>query len=311
MESKKGFEMSFAWMFAIIAGAIILFLAIYGASRFISSERFVVDAQTSTALSILIDPLETGVESGKASKIQFNKEMRIYNDRCEVTGNFGSQEIGTTAKSGLGDKWQEPAYGKELHGKYLFSQEVEQGKEFMVMSVPFEFPFKVSDLIIFSGEEHCFFQATGEIKDDLEGLNLQGIQFTDDKNNCSEESKIICTGGDSGDCDIIVYENSVFKDGKALYYTENLLYAAIFSDSIVYECNIKRLINLRLVNLALVYKDKIEFVGKRGCNSLLEAPLAVLINSARELDSSKDLFSLLEIVKDIKDKNDDATCKIY
>lgn len=310
-ESKKAFEMSFAWMFAIIAGAVILFLAIYFASKMISSERFAVDAQTSAKMSILLDPLETSVEAGKASTISFNKEMRIYNDRCGVSGNFGSQEIGTTAKSNLGEKWQEPAYGKELYNKYLFSQEIEQGKEFFVFSVPFEFPFKISDLIIFSADKYCFLEATNDIKDNLEGLNLQGVMFTDDENNCSEGSKIVCFGQSSG-CDIEVYESSVVKDSKVLYYTGNLVYAALFSDAKVYECNIKRLINLRLVNLALVYKDKIDFVQQRGCDSLLELPIANLINSARALNSSQEILLMQETVDEIdKAESGASKCKVY
>ena len=310
-ESKKAFEMSFAWMFAIIAGAVILFLAIYFASKMISSERYSVDAQTSAQLSILLDPLETSVEAGKASTIRFNKEMRIYNDKCDVSGNFGYQEIGTTAQSGLGEKWQEPAYGKELYNKYLFSQEIEQGKEFFVFSMPFEFPFKISDLIVFSADKYCFLEATNNIKDGLEGLNLQGVMFTDNKNNCSEGSKIVCFGQSSG-CDIAVYEGSVVKGGDFLYYTGNLVYAALFASPEVYECNVKRLINLRLVNLALVYKDKIDFVQQRGCDSLLEIPLTNLINSARSLNSSQDLLALQATsVDEINRINENAVCKIY
>lgn len=311
MKNKKAFEMSFAWMFAIIAGAVILFLAIYFASKMISSERFAVDAQTSAQLSILLDPLETSVEAGKASTIRFNKEMRIYNDRCDVSGNFGSQEIGTTAKSNLGEKWQEPAYGKRLYNKYLFSQEIEQGKEFFVFSVPFEFPFKVSDLIVFSADKYCFLGATNDIKDGLEGLNLVNVQFTDSKLNCSEGSKIVCFNGNVGSCDIVVYENSVVKDSKVLYYAGNLVYGALFSSPEVYECNVKRLIKLRLVNLALVYKDKIDFVQQRGCDSLLEIPLASLVGSAQSLNSSQDLLALQASADEIGKINENAVCKIY
>src|SRR3989344_6408770 len=311
MKNKRGFEMSFAWMFAIIAGAVILFLAIYFASKMISSERFAVDAQTSAQLSILLDPLETSVEAGKASTIIFNKEMRIYNDRCDVSGNFGYQEIGTTAQSGLGKKWQEPAYGKELYNKYLFSQEIEQDKEFFVFSMPFEFPFKISDLIGFSADKYCFLEATNNIKEGLEGLNLENVQFTDSKLNCSEGSKIVCFKGDIGSCDIVVYESSVVKDSKVLFYTGNLVYAALFSDAEVYECNVKRLINLRLVNLALVYKDKIEFVQQRGCDSLLEIPLTNLISSAQNLNSSRDLLALQASADEIGKINENAVCKIY
>lgn len=259
IKDKKGLEMSFAWLFAIIAGIAILFIAIYATSQFIKTRRTEIDAQTTTKLAILLDPLETSLESGKSSLLSFDSETRVYN-KCASYGNFGEQSIGIAKSSRLGEKWQKPAYGKPQYNKYIFSQDVEQAKDFSVFVKPLNLPFKVSDLIIFSGQEYCFVQSPEETKDELQDLGIKNVYFTDRKNNCSETSKKVCFLSSSG-CDISVYGDTavyggssdfssgyVKNQGKTLYYTDDLMYAAIFSSPDIYECNVKRLM-LRLVNL--------------------------------------------------------------
>ena len=66
MKNKKALEMSFAWIFAIIAGIVILFLAIYATSQFIKTRRYEIDIQTAAKLAILLDPLETSLEAERA-----------------------------------------------------------------------------------------------------------------------------------------------------------------------------------------------------------------------------------------------------
>lgn len=313
---KKAFEMSFTWIFAIIAGIAILFLAIYAASQFIKTRGQEVNTQTSAKLSILLDPLETSLETGKSSLISFSSETRIYNDRCYTYGNFGEQSIGTSSSSGIGEKWQKPSYAKPQYNKYIFSDPIEQGKEFSVFSKPFKMPFKVSDLIFFSGKEYCFMQAPEEIKDELTGLAIKNMHFTETKSNCTEESKRVCFGRGTG-CDITVYGNtydftsgSVIKDGRAVYYTDGLIYGAIFSSPEVYECNVKRLM-LRLVNLCILYKDKIKSMEKRGCISPLETPLTELINLAKDSNSSQTISIVKEKADEIDEINEASECRLY
>jgi hypothetical protein len=323
MRSKKGFEMSFAWMFSIIVGAVIIFLAIYVLTQyFLPTERQKIDIQTATKISILLDPLETSLEAGKSSIIEFPVETRIYNDRCEDSGSFGYQRVGLSSKSGIGEQWPEPSYAKPLYNKYIFSENIEQEEIFNVFTKPFDMPFKVSDLIIFSGTEYCliFNNQAEDIKDEIERLNLGNIQITSDINNCSSKTKKVCFGS-SIRCDISVYgsaeyggqnfqQGSVIKQGKTMYYTGNLLYAAIFSSSDVYECNIKRLAK-RISHLALIYKDKIKIVESKGCSSTLEPHLISLSNLALNASSSEIVFSLNEKAKQIDEINHASRCSIY
>ncbi len=313
--NKKAFEMSFAWMFAIIAGIAILFIAIYATSKFIEARKYEMDIQTAAKLAILIDPLETGLESGKSSVISFSSETRIYNDKCYTYGNFGEQSIGISGKSGVGAGWLKQAYGKPIYNKYIFSDSVEEGKDFSVFTKPLKLPFKVSDLIIFSGSKYCFIQAPNEVKDELEGLNLGNVYFTDKKSNCSQESKTVCFS--SSGCEINVYGNDygfksgfVSKDRQTLYYSGPLIYGAIFSSTGVYECNVKRVM-LRLANLCLIYKDKIKLLESRGCSSLIDSHLSELIRLADNLNSSQSLISVQEKADEIDRINEAAVCRAY
>ena len=74
MKNKKAIEMSFNWIFAIIVGGFILFIAIYGAGKLIRTSEQSVYTETAASLVSLFDPLETGLASGKASEISFNKK---------------------------------------------------------------------------------------------------------------------------------------------------------------------------------------------------------------------------------------------
>ena len=82
MIKNKGYlQISFAWLFAIIVGAVILFLAIYASTRLMSTEQTTLDAKTGKEIGILLNPLETGFESIKATSLGFPVNTRIYN-RC-------------------------------------------------------------------------------------------------------------------------------------------------------------------------------------------------------------------------------------
>src|SRR3989338_3382589 len=90
---KKSFEMSFAWMFSIIVGAIILFLEIYMTMKFIAPQRNISQSELAKSFGALLDPLETGKGiSVESTVIQTGVETRVYN-KCYKDDNFGRQGI--------------------------------------------------------------------------------------------------------------------------------------------------------------------------------------------------------------------------
>jgi hypothetical protein len=76
--SRGQMNISFGLIFAIIAGAFILFLAIFAAVRFLGVERTALEGETTKTLSILTNPLESSFESSKTIVINSPTETKIY-----------------------------------------------------------------------------------------------------------------------------------------------------------------------------------------------------------------------------------------
>ena len=124
-------EISFGWFFAIIAGIIIIFFAIYLSNKIIRTEQETISAETGKEIGILLNPLETNFESAQTTSITIPAETRI-NNGCELTGNFGEQLIKLEQKSF--NKWTETDINIRFSNKYIFSEEGIEGKKFYIFS---------------------------------------------------------------------------------------------------------------------------------------------------------------------------------
>ena len=308
MKNKKAYlQIPFAWLFAIIVGAFILFLAIYGVTKLINVSQYELDTKTAKNLGVLLNPLETGFETGKTTSLTLPTETRIYN-KCNLYGNFGNQIIQISQKSF--NKWPEPAGKVSFQNKYIFSEEYVEGKKFHIFSKPFDFPFKVSDLIYITSslDKYCFVDAPEDIEDEVLYLKQKNF-FVED---CPEDSINVCFRI-GPNCDINVNYNigEVEKNNEKVYFEgDALMYAAVFADKEVYECQLKRLMQ-RVGNLASVYKDKAVFISQTvGCHSNLN--LLGLRDLANDLESSNNLVSISYIVEDIKNKNEaNSECRLW
>ena len=119
MNSKGFLQMSFAWLFALIVGAFILFLAIYASTSIVQTEQTSTDAKTAKEIGILLNPLETGFETGKTNSIIIPSETRIFN-RCNNDGFFGRQIIKVSQKT-FGE-WTDTNVDVGFSNKYIFSE---------------------------------------------------------------------------------------------------------------------------------------------------------------------------------------------
>ncbi|MEK6897852.1 MAG: hypothetical protein AABX28_00675 [Nanoarchaeota archaeon] len=304
---KRGqLQISFAWLFAIIVGAFILFLAIFATTKIINTEQTAVDAQTAKEIGVLLNPLETGFETGKKTTLILPSETRIYN-RCDNEGVFGGQTIRISQKSF--NKWTDTDVNIRLENKNIFSGNYSEGKKFFLFSKPFEFPFKVADVIylISSNDNYCFADAPDRVKEEISNLNLENIFFT----NCPADSIEVCFNG--GNCDVNVDENNyiVEKDENLTkYYGDSLMYATIFSDKETYECQLKRLMQ-RGKELALIYEDKAQIVSQAGCSSNLIPELSSLTSSEESFENSASLNQMINNLENLKEKNGFAECKLW
>ena len=279
--NKKGFETSFSWIFALIAGGVILFLAIYISSQLISTGQEAQDLKGSKDLGIILNPLETGVESQTGDYFIMPVETRIWN-KCSVEGDFGEQGIQIQQKSF--NKWSNTESEIEFKNKYIFSDEIIEGEKFFVFSKPFQFPFKVSDVMIITSDKeiYCFENPPSEIERDLEMLEQNNIII----NDCDDNSLRVCFNGNS--CDIVVNVKGgyVERDGEKMYfYGDALMYSAIFSEPEVYECQTERLMK-RVKSLSKVYEDKENYLKSKECSSNIGNELISLSNSVSDYEGS-------------------------
>ncbi len=309
-KNKKAFiQFSFPWLFALIVGAFILFLTIYGVTKLIKTQETVQSAKTSKEIGILLNPLETGFEEAKTNILGFPVKTRIYS-KCNPEGIFGRQLIQVSQLSF--NKWTETDIDVGFSNKYIFSSNPSEGKSFLVFTKPFYFPFKVADLtyIISFDEIYCFINAPEDVEEEINNLNQNNLLT-----NCSEEfiqeknAKKVCFGSSKG-CEIKVdYERGIVekKQGKVYFSDNSLMYAGIFSNPEVYECQIKRLMK-RAASLADLYLNKIETIG---CGDSVKPELSLLTDLSNNLESSRDLNSLDLIADEINEKNQKSTCRLW
>lgn len=299
--NRRGFEFSFAWMFAVIVGAVIIFLAIYASIKFIKTEGEISETEIGKEIGILLTPVETSGETGRASTISL-LEKAVINNECSNRGNFGSQKIS------VGD-----GVPSTFYNKYIFSSDEIKGKNLYVFSKSFNFPYKVADVMFIWSDEgsYCFINPPDEIEEEITDLDLKNVEVVSSKEECVND-KIVCFSSLGCDVDVFLGERSVSKDGKKVYYSDefdaSLIYGSIFADPEIYECQVERLMK-RASELALLYRDKIKLIEKAGCSSVLEEDLTAL--SQIQVSSSAELSSLEILAKEIRRKDGQSLCEIF
>ncbi len=313
MQNKKGLELQFSWIFAVIVGAMVFFLMIYFAVKIIRTGSHGQATVLGAEISVLLEPFGTTIEESKTTIISFSSETRLYN-KCSDLGTFGTQHISMSVKS-FG-KWQEKGAEIPLKSKYIFSQKIEQGKTLYIFPKPFKMPFKIADLMLLTTRQYCFVQPPTTIEQDIKGSGIKNIKI----DNCSSQDIRVCFNSQAG-CNISVYgtcfqqgcehdfeSGYVLKEGEQVYYVDSLLYSAIISDKEIYNCNVRRLM-LRTSQLALLYAKKSDF-SREKCNPNIALDLYALSGMAKNA-TPDDLFIIKEFAKKIEIKNDAAVCEIF
>ncbi len=328
IKNKKAIALPFNWIFAMIVGAFVLFLALYVSGKIMDTGQIGINTITAKQFISLFDPFETGIASGKSEHIFFKVKSKVFFDKCTSDPDpepFGRQTIAFSEEMNNG-KYGENSSKVFINDKYIFAEKVVEGKEITVFSKPFSLPFKISDIIVVLSEDYCFYNAPSRVKRDLQGLNINNINFSDEITNCI--GTIVCFDDSRRECDIVVIPDSIngYDSGEiikrnkkedkvdTIYFSGNLLYAGIFSSPEIYECNVNRIIK-RFVELAQVYRDKIIIIQRKGCHSTLDSGLLGMINSAKQLRTSEDLsrLGLILNAKDIDDSNKKVklACRLY
>jgi len=310
--NKRGFiEISFAWLFGIIAGAVILFLAIFAATRIINLGQSATGAEAQNQIAVLLNPLETSFQTGQITSIGLPVETRIYNDCDDKSGIFGKQII-SISQQNIG-RWSTPTNGMGFQNKYIFSDGVVEGRGFFLFSKPFNFPFKISDLIYMtsSSTNYCFVKSPENIKNELSRLNEKNILLANESSECPAQSLTVCFPGSSCDISVEYSQGIVTKNkNKTIFYGDALMYGAIFSDKKTYECQLKRLME-RTTQLSSLYIEKGNTISQAGCSSDLTADLSSFSSFSNIFSDSSDINGLIQDTIVMQQKNDATTCKLW
>jgi len=322
LKNRGGFEMSFAMLFSIIAGAIILFLAIYATVKLINIEKGTVYAEAAKSIDNYLGDLTTGIAEGVSTNMSFRKETRIFFDcsPSDINNPFGKQTIGFSEESGIGQKWYNSTTKITRRNKYVFANSTEQGKKMFIFIKPFYMGFKVDDLIIMSTNHYCFIRngMPSRIIAEIEDLKMENAKVADScvsgtgnitvcfGSGCSGDIQVENMNTNCGGCD--EYEVGIVKkDGEQpVDYVGNLLYGAIFSSRGIYECNVGRL-GEKTAALAELYLGKISLVSSKNCNSVIGSNLQILNMGFGETT----MISQYLIAKSMDSDNAVANCKIY
>ncbi len=315
---KRGFEFSFGWIFAIIVGAAIIFLAVYATVKIIGTERYRQDSELAKELGIILGPVETILESGKTAKIKLPVTTRLFNE-CDSklsAGIFGTQKIGTATKSGIGKEWEKPGEFSSFKSKYIFSSNIVEGDSYLIFAIPLNMPFKIADLIYILSDEYCFVNPPREVEEEIKELGLDSIKIEISVNKCSSRSKKICFSNTGCDIDVALdadkFKGSVKRKFSEIVYFEGepLLYGAIFAEPKIYECQLKRLMR-RASELAGLYRAKSVFLTPKGCASNLELELGRYNNGTINIENSLKIRDIAIISDEIKRRNDELACKLF
>ena len=89
-----------------------------------------------------------------------------------------------------------------------------------------------------------------------------------------------------------------------------LMYAGIFSDADIYECQLKRLMK-RVSELSSLYKNKAVLISQKGCPTSLGDELTQLKDFAKSFDNSGDLDDMNNFIFDLNRGNDISLCKLW
>ncbi len=285
MAAKKGqMEVTFNWVYILIAGAVILlfFIGIVARQKSISEQRL------SGEVVRILESIFTGAGVSEKTKNFIDTsglaEYTLFFDCDSGVGTYGIKDSSARVENSI-----DPIFAlREL-----------QTAQLIVWSMPYKLPYKVVDLLfVSSANTHYVIMGEGELADELlnatKGFAVQRIQSVQDiVMPANGYVRIVDTTGNAVVAGGEVPEplrNShvsavVLGRGKAQYYRvregawkqsgsadiislageqDAALYAAMFAaDENVYECNMQKAFR-RLELLNIVYGGKEIVRGEAG-----------------------------------------------
>jgi hypothetical protein len=303
----RGFEFSFSWLFSLIVGALILILAVYGVTTFIEQERTVSDSETAQALSGLLSPLQTSVETS------FRPNPIVFPQPTEITLGCtrDASTVQTRALSTIGRNTA-PGYAQETAGVAVFGNTTLTGTTLHSLVVPFTFPYKLSDLVIVWTQPLCFVRAPDDVLQTF-GADNVSVQSVQQRSICQKGSRVICFDETVG-CDVTVdsYLRRVTSGGTSLYYEGALLYGALVAPPRLYECQIELLMR-QGATLADLYGKTSALIGARGdgCGTAVGSSVITYGRALQATNNSKQLAGIAEQATELEQEERASICSLW
>ena len=148
----------------------------------------------------------------------------------------------------------------------------------------------------------------------LTDLGIYTINFTESKANCDLKSTTVCFSSSDCDVEVNLFQGYVKKKNVVNYYADTsndaLLLGAIFSESTIYECQVKRLMK-KTSELASVFVSKDSILSSKGCSSGLNQELTLYSNITLSMNNSLSLKEIDLYQKEIGRRNDALSCKLF
>jgi hypothetical protein len=243
MSNKKG-GIEFGWIFAIIVGAVVLFLAFYFVSTTLLSDRMKSNTIAAQNFDVLMNPLSYLGSLDAVTSMPLNlsekSELLIECDNGTDTGsNLGWNSITVvTERQKEGERLPRTAYDKYIYAD-ISDTEV---KNLHSLTISLKMPWRVADLTMLwpADKTYCFINTSKKIQEIQKrivdaNLNISSIIFTNDSSGLDCDA-IVCYGTCNGD--IRITDSAV---NGLPYSGDDLMLAAIFSNSDLYKCNAVRL----------------------------------------------------------------------
>lgn len=298
--SKRG-VVQFTWIFSLIIGALIIFLAVYSAAKFVQTSSFQTQAELVRQLDVVLNPFASvgAITTMTLSKqVELPVEMQL-NFSCSSQGNYNELNARTRKGKGWGD-WLERGF--RIKDKYIFSDSL-SGKNLWVFSKPFEMPWRVDDAIYILDKSYCFDNPPQNIKDEIDAMGFsqsgQGAVFLK-KDSCPAGSVEVCFGSRQCAVNVNYPLGIVRKEGEGLVFAgDAMMYAAIFSGKAVYQCNFDRFIERLRTQIDMNIAESIK-LKERGCDTdALLSSLQLMKSAFKE----KLLGNYVSIANEVADNN--------
>lgn len=305
--NSRGVEFGFSWLFVLLVGAAILFIAIFAVQRLVKTADIQQSSELAANFDSLLSPLETSVETSAYHTFTLNQPVRFVFD-CDASGSLGTDSF--TLQTRAGNGWTRAGVPARSSTRYVFSNDSLEGTHVHTFAAPFTFPYKVGDVFFLYTEQYCLVDAPETVRSFVDQLGTNSFNLSDSKQHCSPTAVSVCFN--RGDCDITVrtsdgIQGSVTKNRQTVEYYDTLLYGALVASPERYICEVARL-RKRAAGLATLYMNKASLLAREGCSTNLEADLLYF---STQLESSASFSTVQSLAEELEVRNEQLICPLF